>query len=247
MKIRLTVIFICLAIFPSLAQYDSKGELISRFRPGIMWFYTGLKPAQEDKIRRYDRLIFDITYNDWIGDEELFKNHWASIGFNTNLMFDIPLSKGNKVSFGIGIQHQLTRIRHDREWIYQFETNQTNLVTNDSIFPFDKGIYGANTFALPIELRFRNEGWKHFKLHLGGKIGYQINAFNKTVDNSADVKTVNKVINFPDQNSLIYAAHVRLGLRNYALFGSYQFNKMFSNKNSSQLNVIQLGLSVSLF
>ena len=90
-KVLVLLGFILLANV-GFSQYNSEGELTSRFRAGFMWFYTGLRPAKVDKVRKYDRLIFDITYNDWNGDQELFQNHWASIGLNTNLMFDIPLA-----------------------------------------------------------------------------------------------------------------------------------------------------------
>lgn len=233
--------------FSSLGQYDSKGDMVSRFRPGFMWFYTGLRPAKEEKVRRYDRLIFDLTYNDWIGDQNIFQNHWASIGLNTNLMFDIPLSKGNTVALGIGLQHQLTRIRHDRAWNVSDSLEQTNLIVIDSTYYFDKSVYGANTFAIPIELRFRKESWKHFKLHIGGKVGYQVNAFNKLKESAGETKIVSKTYGFPDANPLIYGAHVRIGLKSWALYGSYQFNTMFSNKNSTKLNLVQIGLSISLY
>ena len=56
------------------SQYDSKVDgPISQFKAGFMWFYTGLRPAKEDKVRKYDRLIFDLTYNDWNGDSKLFQ------------------------------------------------------------------------------------------------------------------------------------------------------------------------------
>ena len=65
-KLILSII-ICVVSGNAISQYNSEGEdLISRFRPGSMWFYTGLRPATPEKVRKYDRLIFDVTYNDWI-------------------------------------------------------------------------------------------------------------------------------------------------------------------------------------
>jgi hypothetical protein len=182
-----------------------------------------------------------------VGDQDLFQNHWASIGLNSNFMFDIPLTKGNTVSLGIGLQHQLMRVRHDRAWNIIDSLDQTNLIVIDSTYAFNKSIYGSNSFSIPIELRFRKESWKHFKLHVGGKIGYQVNAFNKEVAKVNDTRIITKTIGFPDQNHVIYGAHVRLGLRSWALFGSYQFNTLFGNKQSTKLNQIQFGLSISLF
>ena len=247
MRNSLLIAIVVLTAGFTQAQYDSKGEEQSRFRPGFMWFYTGLRPAKVEKVRRYDRLIFDLTYNDWIGDNDPFKNHWASIGLNTNLMFDIPLTKGNTVSLGLGIAHELRKIRHDNHLIGDELLGTTSYLAKDTTDNFEKSVFGTNTFSIPIEIRFRKESWRHVKLHLGGKIGYQVNAFNKYVSKVDGRKTITKQIGFPDENNLVYSAHLRLGLRNWALFGSYNFNTLFSDKNSVQLNAIQLGLSISLY
>ncbi|MBL1279817.1 MAG: hypothetical protein COA33_006080 [Fluviicola sp.] len=239
---------LCLVTFSLNAQYDGKGEdEISRFRPGFMWFFTGVRPAKTEKVRKYDRLIFDLTYNDWAGDEQPFQNSLASIGLNTNLMFDIPLTKGNTVSLGLGISHQYINIRHNKI-IDVNEVNKTStVIAINATEPYHTRSLSGNSFSIPIELRFRNESWRHFKVHIGGKFGYQANLYAKKrgIINGQRVKT--KVFDFPDQNDWIYSAHVRLGFRNWALFGSYNFNTLFSNKGSTQLNLLQMGLSISLY
>lgn len=228
------------------AQYDSKGETPSMFRPGFMWYFTGVRPAKVERVRKYDRLIFDLTYNDWVGDQEPFNNHWASIGFNTNFMFDVPLTKGNTVALGIGVSHQLTRVRHDNLFTKSSNPESTNLVPKTTQ-TFDKNILVGNAFSLPLELRFRKESWSHFKFHIGGKIGYQANMYSKTIFGSGNNRDVVKDYGFPDLNPLIYSAHVRLGLRNWALYASYNFNTIFAESASTQLNQLQFGLSISLY
>lgn len=229
------------------AQYDSKGEVLSRFRAGMMWYYNGLKPAEGDRIRKYDRLIFDVTYNDWVGDQKLFKNHWASIGLNTNFMFDIPLTSGNKVALGIGVSHQFTSIRHNGHVVSDYTAGTTVFAPQNPSDNFKKSVLGGNSFSMPLELRFRNEGWKHFKFHIGGKIGYQANLFARYVSEVNGERAINKTIGFADDAKLIYSAHVRIGFRNWALFASYNFNKLFTNASSVQLQHVQAGLSVSVF
>ena len=247
-----SIIICLLAIVPSicLAQYDGKGENeISRFKPGAMWFYTGLRPAKEGKARKYDRLVFDVTYNDWIGDRDLFKNHWASIGLNTNWMFDIPITRGNTVSLGLGVSHQWVNIRHDNHLV-RVQTSQSTLFQDKSTLDsFKKSKYGSHSFSVPVELRFRKEGWKHFKVHLGGKIGYTVKTYSKYKGNllSEDFTYENKTTGFYDVADLIYSAHVRIGLRNWALFGSYNLNKLFTNSVSTDLKLVQLGVSISIF
>lgn len=234
------------------AQYDSKGDTPSMFRPGFMWYFTGIRPAKVERVRKYDRLIFDLTYNDWAGDQDPFKNHWASIGFNTNLMFDIPLTKGNTVALGIGVSHQLTRARHDQLFTKFSKGANPTSPTSTALTPkttqtFDKNILIGNAFSMPVELRFRKESWKHMKFHVGGKIGYQANMLSKTIYGSGGNRDVVKDYGFPDLNRLIYSAHIRFGLRSWALYASYNFNRIFSDSASTQLNQLQFGLSISLY
>lgn len=246
MRNKLLIIFCFFVLADANAQYGGEEGLTSRFRAGFMWFYTGIRPAKVDKVRKYDRLVFDVVYNDWSGDAEPFQNHWASIGLNTNLMFDIPLSTKNNVAFGIGVAHQLMRICHDNIF-YKYDSPQKTEYTTPSIESFDKNVLGGNMFAIPVELRFRKEKWRHFKFHIGGKVGYQANMFSKLIYDSGSNRSVIKDYGFPDLNRLVYGAHVRMGLRNWALYASYNFNTMFQNAESTKLNQLQFGLSISLF
>ena len=99
------------------ATTNQDSTLISRFRPGVMWFYTGIKPAQTEKPRKYDRVIVDLTYNTWNGDQKPFSNLFLSLGLNTSLLFDIPLTKGNTISLGTGLTHSYFHIRHNETFI----------------------------------------------------------------------------------------------------------------------------------
>jgi len=235
--------------FGLLSQYDGEGENeVSRFRPGVMWFYTGMRPAKPENPSKYDRLIFDITYNDWDGDRDLFKNSLLSLGLNTNLMFDVPLTKGNTVAFGWGFSHQLFNIRHDEMLISDNENKTTILIplASTGFTPKTRSLVG-NSFSIPLEIRFRKKSWKHFKVHLGGKVGCQVRLTEKTVGEYDGYKEVYKRHGFPNNSKFIYSTHIRLGLRNWALYASYNLNPIFLDKKSTQLNLIQFGLSISLF
>lgn len=246
MRTKLLILFAIATVSNAFGQYDSKGEFRSRFRPGVMWFYTGIRPAKEEKLRKYDRLIFDLVYNDWSGDAKPFENHWASIGLNTNLMFDIPLTKGNTVSLGLGLSHQNMRLRHDQV-LTKFASQDYTILEEKTFQTFDKNVLKGNLFAVPVELRFRKESWRHFKVHIGGKIGYQANLFSKYVYGSGGTRDVVMDYGFADMSRLVYGAHVRIGLRNWALYGSYNFNPIFMSSQSTKLHQIQFGLSISMF
>lgn len=245
MRNKLLILLSVLLISNAYAQSEEKSSENSDFRAGFMWYYTGLKPAQEGKARKYDRLIFDIVYNDWAGDNGPFENHWGSIGLNTSMMWDIPFT-GNNTSFGIGISHQLMRIRHDNAFFKYSNPDKTEY-NEAAITLYDKNILAGNMFAMPVEFRFRKKEWRHFKFHIGGKIGFQANMYSKQVFGSGQNRDVVKDYGFPDLNRLVYGAHMRIGIRNWALYASYNFNPIFSNSESTKLYQLQFGLSISLY
>lgn len=233
----------------ALSQYDGIGtDEISRFRAGSMWFFTGFRPAIPEKVRKYDRLIFDLTYDDWAGDLEPFKNKWNSIGLNTSLMFDIPISKGNTVSIGTGLSHSLFRINTiNHSFVPDSNENFTVYSSISNPGTVKSSFLCGNNISIPLELRLRSKGWKHFKFHLGGKLGYQLNMYTRSVSEGQNGRMILKDHNFADVQRLIYSAHFRIGIRNWALFGSYNLNGLFSNDSSPNLNLLQMGLSISLF
>lgn len=247
-KKQLGILIICLlSSFFVFAQDAAQPELASRYRPGTMWYFTGFKPAKTGKPRKYDRVIVDAFYGTWTGKQTAFKHGWTSIGFATNVMFDIPLVKGNTFSLGTGVSYSLTRMQHDHVFTSDTSNSYTLYDGNSSLVAFDRQTLITHNIALPVELRLRSKGWKHVKLHIGGKIGYNLALLNKSIDRTSDSRFVLKDYRFADKQPLSYGAHVRLGIRNWALFGAYQFSTIFADQRSPELHIVQLGLSLSLF
>lgn len=232
----------------SQAQYFAEEEgIYSRFRPGVGWFFNGGRPYEVEKLRKYDRLIVDITYCDWYGDRDYFSSPWNSIGFNTAAMFDVILAKSNTVSFGWGFSFSHFSNRSEID----FQSDFANGITTIQDFPAgsapERIKFAANYIEIPLELRFRTKGYKHFKLMIGGKIGYQLNALTKATNTVNGQRQVVKTFDFPDRNPLRYGATVRIGIRNWAIYGAYFFSPLFTDGQSAQLTPFTMGLSISLF
>ncbi len=248
MKNNIVLIFLVSIISVAFGQEKvGDGQLKSRFRPGIMWNFTGFKPAKAEKGFKYDRLLFDITYNDWVGDRGPFKLKGPSMGMNVSFMFDFPLDKNGTVSFAVGPQYGFYNTRHDLAYQFNFEEDYTTFDIQQNAG--DMGMIKAvgNYLQVPIEFRFRTKGWQHFKFHIGGRIGYLF-AFNeKSKWQENDVSYVRKDYSTPDISRLLYSAHIRFGIRNWAIYASYNFNPMFKNEQSTKLNQFQLGLTISLY
>ena len=229
----------------TFSQWGYKDENIaSRFKPGGMWYFTGLRPGKDDKSRKYDRLIFDITYALPQSDSAIKTTTPGSFGWNLNTMFDVPLTAGNTVSFGWGFSYRSVRMGH-KNLLVEDQANERILLQNNPNFSADKQVLGSHSIAVPVELRFRAAKWKHLKFHIGGYAGYQFQTYNKIW--LAHNQVVVKDKNLYDTNPLIYGVHARFGFRNFALFGDYRISKTFENKQSTPLNFLTVGLSVSLF
>lgn len=226
------------------AQYGYKDEKIaSRFKPGFMWFSTGMRPGKPDKSRKYDRLIFDVFYTQPNGDIPKQTTR-GSFGWNANTMWDVPITKGNTFSIGWGFSYRHTRVGYDYVLVQNVEKQQTTL-SESTLFNPDKQVLGSHSVAIPLELRFRAAKWKHLKLHLGGYAGYQFQTYNKiwTEHNQQIFKDKNLI----DTNPLIFGVHARLGFRNFALFGDYRMSTLFESKESMKVNFFSFGLSLSVF
>jgi hypothetical protein len=161
-------------------------------------------------------------------------------------MWDIPLTEGNSVALGIGLSYRYQRVNYNGI-MFRDSLNQSTQwqLYKDDQQGADKSVFGSHAFAIPLELRFRAKKWRHFKVHLGGFIGYRVQTFTKTWYNNE--KTSIKDRSFYDDEPLFYGVHARLGIRNWALFASYTLTEQFKSDKSTRLQPISFGLTVSLF
>jgi hypothetical protein len=221
-------------------------SLATRYRPGFMWFFGGLRPSSLVDARKYDRFIVDIVYNDWLkSDQKPFQTNFNSIGMNLQLFFDIPLTDKNTIALGVGLGYGHTKINYDQYLERIALDGSTALV---SYFPsghLEKSVFKTNKIFIPVELRFRTPGWKHVKLHFGGRAGYQFGASTKIITNEHPSAAKNK--DFYDLNPFSLSVNTRLGIRNWALTAAYNLTPYFKNSSSTKLNGFELGISVSLF
>jgi len=111
-----------LIISSSLHAQKNDSQLISRHRPGLFWYFDGLRQTKSTDNHKYDRFVFDLTYNDWLGDLKPFKNRWNSIGINVNFMKDIKFKKTKVFSLGLGAGYGLSSISSQQ--IFPTENNQ---------------------------------------------------------------------------------------------------------------------------
>jgi len=224
---------------------------MSRFRPGFMWFNTGFRPASStESVRKYDRLMLGIHSSQWTGDVLAFKNHWSSLGFHGQWTNELRLFKSKYLRLGFGIGYERVHMRFDAILNRDFVNQSTDY------FPVDfqntaisKSTFNLNQIFIPVELRFRTKGWKHVKFHIGARLGWQFGGKTtvdqKLPDSDLTVQTVTR--GFYDLKPFQPSAIFRAGIRNWAIEATYQFNPVFEQSKSAQVNIFTLGLTLSLF
>lgn len=242
MKNKILLLF--LILWKSLeAQQDP--DLISRHRPGILWYFTGLRPLKDADNRKYDRLIVDVTYNDWLGAVSPFENRWNSLGISTNFMFDVRSKKHQSFSFGWGFAYAYSTVSMNKKFMIA-PTNLVTLAPKSSSDYYSSNAMHAHRFYIPLELRFASKKWNRFKIIIGANVGIQpfLNQVFLTKTEGEKEYFTNVI---SDRNLLSYGVHFRAGTRSLALFGSYQFSSLFKSRESVKLHPFQFGLSISLF
>lgn len=233
----LKAIFV-LFCFVGLA-YGQNEKLITRYKPGIMWYYNGLRPLNDSKLKKFDRLIVDVVYNDWYcNNAYLISNSWKSIGYNVNLMFEERSKKNNRFSFGYGIRYTFSNIRTD----YNLTQGHGDVLVNQrtSTDTYGVNLLREHSVVVPLEFRFGNPKPRAFKLNIGAFVGYGFPIQQSTkYDNTKFKSQINNT------SGIKYGVHARIGGRALAGFFSVQLGQLF--KKSVPVYPVQVGVSYSLF
>jgi hypothetical protein len=236
-------ILLFLLVFVSVKAQNNESQLISRHRPGLFWFFDGLRPTKSTDNHKYDRLIIDLTYNDWSGDLKPFQNRWNSLGMNVNFMKDMKFKKTKWFSLGLGIGYGFSTMSSDSR--FKLNKSLIEIENLEKSGLFDYASTHAHRFYIPFELRFSTNNWKRIKFSLGANIGINSGINQSLLGRDGSKKEeISLTHSAPAFN---YGLHCRFGLRNIALFSSYQLSNFFRDSSNPKLHQIQFGLSISIF
>lgn len=244
------IVLILLLIFTSfkaISQYDGKGENYSRYRPGMMWFFTGVRPASVEKPRKYDRLMVDLNFTNFISKGKWGFARLLSVGTNVHTMFDFPLVKDNWCSIGLGLTYSFQSIKHN-QFLHKDSISDHTILEpfkNDSLFFANRFV--QHSFSIPLELRFRGKSWRHLKVHLGTRIGINFATYQKDVTKDQGKRSVVRYNDLRDDNLYYVSSYIRFGLRNVSFYAQYQWTSTFTKKESFDMHPLQLGITLSLF
>lgn len=218
-------------------------------KPGLMRHYTLMAPT-ETSPERFDRLNTDFFFNNWLGNTNGVSTKFYSIGHAINLMFDIPFSKTSRFGIAVGLGYTHYSVRHNGDFDYEAQTVPQVPEDNFSVLEPYAGVNRwinrtvFNQVDVPFEFRIRSQKERgKFKFYPGFKVGYIFDSFEKWRQGRYEFKT----FNFPDLNRWQYGPTLRIGIDNVFLFGSYNMSYMFTNEQSSDLNLFSVGISFGWF
>lgn len=205
--------------------------------------------AQETKKPHQDLMYIDLTWERLLGMPDGVEQKWFGRGVNLGLMYDYPLNKNGNVSAAIGLGFQ-SHNYYLNSVVNRFDSGGVNYtefrVVGDTIL--DRGKISVNYVDLPIEVRFRtdeNSKGHRWKLALGGKVGYLLQAHEKLIDNQG-IKI--KTYDYPHITQWRYGVSARVGYGSIMLSAFYSLTPFFEPNNSvTQQNALTIGLSIVPF
>ncbi|MFM7661737.1 MAG: hypothetical protein ACKO6A_03655, partial [Bacteroidota bacterium] len=170
------LIFIFFISFKLFSQKEFDTEIESNSRPGILYYFTW-KPSNKPKVRKYDRFIFDVYYTDASDPKNIIKKLTPNIGLTVNFMNEFALTKKNTVSIGTGIGLSTTKVNLSSNLLLGHDNSIVCFPSSTS--DYKRNSLNGFNINVPIELRFKTKGWSHYKIHVGGRLGYQVKLSEK--------------------------------------------------------------------
>jgi hypothetical protein len=133
---------------------------------------------------------------------------------------------------------------------YIYDADTLGQIDFSGSYRTKKSMLAMNFIDIPVELRFStnpDDPARSFKIGIGGRVGYLINAHTKIrYREDGDIK---KLKNHQDFNlsRFRYSAFVKIYMGNFSFFGVYNLNPMFEgNKGPSQTKAQSYTIGISL-
>jgi hypothetical protein len=228
---------------------------------GIIGVAFGQEKKKEDwsKVvidRAGDHFMIQGSWDNWSSRPDSIKNlqHGFSRGINVAIMMNKPFKSDPRWSaaFGIGISNSNIFFK---KAAVDVKANTVKLpFTNLADTNHFKKYKLANTYAeVPIELRYTFDPVnqkKSYKIAMGVKVGYMINAHNKgkTLQNKKDI-TINDYIQKENEKTFFNNARLvgtaRFGIGNFSLFGAYSITALIKDVAGPAIKPYQLGICIS--
>lgn len=172
------------------------------------------------------------------------------MGFNRTLnialMYDIPLNE-TRFSLGAGLGVGADNFYFKKEKIDITSTTSPNRVASDN---YQRSKLSTTYLEIPLELRFhqfQHDLNRGFKVGIGIKAGYLLNAHTRVVNNSTGHNVTETQSSKYWFNTIRFVPTVRIGWGNFAVFGTYGITPVFKSNSTYSLKAYSVGVSFGGF
>jgi hypothetical protein len=196
-----------------------------------------------------DRIVVELTFDNWIHNEDSLKVKWYSRGFNAYFMYDIQLGKKKLFAVAPGLGIGTSSIFTNSRLVEDVDSlgGGTRLVERTDSYKKNK--LGLTYLDIPVELRFRskpNAKNKSFKVAIGFKAGLLLDGKTKVKQKDADGNMkVYKEKRYDDLNRFRYGATFRIGYGPFSVIGFYSLSKIFDKGKGPGITPFSVGIAIN--
>ncbi|MBA2561662.1 MAG: PorT family protein [Chitinophagaceae bacterium] len=242
MKKAVFTILTCLSFYILFAQNDSlRSKTLKKIdisnRPG-------------------DHLMVQLSSDHWTGMPDSIASHQSgfSRGLNVYVMTDRPFKGDSRFSIGLGVGVGSSNIFFKKMNVDVKSTSaRLPFTAIDSTNHFKKYKLSMTYLEIPLELRFSSNpanSSKSWKIAIGGKVGTLINLHTKGKDlQDKNNKTINSYIVKENNKKYFtgtrFMGTARIGYGIFSLFGAYQLNNILKDGAGPDMQLYQVGISLS--
>lgn len=205
--------------------------------------------ADGDGAEKFDRIVVDFTWTQWLEEIAGVDQGMYSFGFSAYWMKDIPLGKKSNVAIALGLGFDSHNFHHNGE--FEFTTLNdgtvyTDLVSRSGAAALSKNKYAVNYVDAPFELRLRTmnktieERMKYnFRFYIGFKAGVLVNNHLKI----NDAASKRKIFDLPNTMPYRYGPTLRIGLNKLSFVAFYSLTTIFKENKGVPITPINIGIS----
>lgn len=212
------------------------------------------EPAPKQKKITRDRITLEFVHNNWIWDQKPdgIESRWLSRGINFLYTYDIQVANSNNFSIAPGIGITNANVFTNAQLGFDTLDN----IVNTTFTPFsedltvNKNKIGTTHLIVPVEFRLRtnpNKSNKTWKLGLGFRVGYLLEAKNK-YKGSDILEGTSREISFKEKNlfnfnRFKYSGTVRIGYGSFNIFGEYSLATLLQQNRGPKIYPISIGIT----
>lgn len=226
---------------------------LSQLGFGQISFKQIWSPDGAEDGRAADHVIIDFVNCNYSGTlPEGVELRPYSLGINVSVTKDIRFAESNfSLGWGGGIWSH--NVHSNARFVSILDSATSNTFTQlapwHPSYDYTKNKVAFTYIDMPIELRYKSkneiEGTfrRPFRVSLGFRVGYLVNAHDKRVDSEGLFKNYNieHILKYR------YGVYGRIGYGKVVLFGSYALTPIFEENRGIGLHMWSVGLSVVAF